>query len=197
MLSTSARIVLIASITLDISPPEAMRANGFNGSPTFGEIRNSTLSSPLCPYFLPAIPPEAVSNWISTLNLAFFISSSSSCFPILLSRIEAALTRSEFSLHDVRYSWVSSSVCFCTSSFAVSSLFSRSSSCFCASAQNRCISSIPGPYFRLSLKIWSSLSSIPSRAAGSNSMLSLLLLISAARSSAIYMISCSRLCMSS
>ena len=46
ILSLWAKIVFIASITLEISPPEATLASGFNPSETFVEIKNSILSIP-------------------------------------------------------------------------------------------------------------------------------------------------------
>ena len=46
MLSLSAKIVFIASITRDISPPDATLARGLSPSEIFVDIRNSTLSHP-------------------------------------------------------------------------------------------------------------------------------------------------------
>ena len=46
ILSLWAKIVLIASMTLEISPPDATLAKGFNPSEIFVEIKNSTLSKP-------------------------------------------------------------------------------------------------------------------------------------------------------
>ncbi len=157
-----------------------------------GDMRNSTLSRPLLPNFLPEATDASASNCISTLNCAFFISRSSNCCAILLSSSEAAFIRSAFSL---RAAWYSNSSSFASSSvsaFAVSSLFSSSSSCFSASWQNSCISGIVLPYFLLSLNIRSSLSSISSSIAGSYSALSRYCLTSPARSSSWYIRSWSR-----
>ena len=46
MLSLCAKIDLIASITREISPPDATFASGFKSSETLVEIKNSTLSIP-------------------------------------------------------------------------------------------------------------------------------------------------------
>ncbi|MNI93278.1 hypothetical protein D3C73_1512020 [compost metagenome] len=46
MASVRAKILFIASIIRDNSPPEAILPSGRSGSPGFGEIMNSALSIP-------------------------------------------------------------------------------------------------------------------------------------------------------
>ena len=46
MRSDSARITFSASMTREISPPDAMLASGFSSSPALGDIRNSIRSIP-------------------------------------------------------------------------------------------------------------------------------------------------------
>ena len=49
---------MIASITREISPLEAIVRSGFNGSPGFGEKSNSTASKPFHSRLFPVIQPR-------------------------------------------------------------------------------------------------------------------------------------------
>lgn len=84
MSSTPARIFLNASINLDISPPEIIFASGFNGSPTFGEIINSTLSIPFAD-----ISSTSSDFCMSTLKVEPPIPKSQSSFVMSFSNLSA------------------------------------------------------------------------------------------------------------
>lgn len=99
MSSTPARIFLKASINLDISPPEIIFASGLSGSPTFGEIINSTLSIPFAD-----ISSTSSFVVISTLNVEPLIPKSQSSFMMSFSNLSAT-----FRLSSERFFALSSS----------------------------------------------------------------------------------------
>ena len=176
ILSTSANTFFIASIILDISPPDAIFVSGFASSPTLVWIINSILSKPSL--------LKSVSSLFSkcTLNFAFFISKSCNSefisadnFSPYFSRIKCIL----FANSSICFS----NFCFCffklniySSKFSIWLISSDFSSLYFK------ISSIVFPYFLFNECIKSHLSSISFCSSSSKYISSLLLEISLAAS---------------
>ena len=82
-----------ASISLESSPPEAMRLSGFRGSPGLGEIRKETSSSPAAFGRV----GFALFGAKSTLNRVEPMPRSASCSVIPRSKRSASATRASVS----------------------------------------------------------------------------------------------------
>ena len=153
-LSVFAITVFIASIILDISPPEAIFVSSFSSSPIFVQIINITSSNPFLLYF-----------WFSilftlTLNLAFTISKLFNSLFIFSFKIVAyfflILLISKHSLSI----FASISFNFIFNLLFISSAFSINSISFFNCSLYSNISIIEFPYFLFIVNIVSNLLSI-------------------------------------